>query len=101
MESSPGPCPDRRRRNRLGVAGRCGCTGEGVASPGEHARGREGVAHASLVEETEREWELEVGCLGGCQSKGEERGIGCTRGASRWGHRGGGVRIPAWRVVER
>jgi hypothetical protein len=74
VESSLGPCPDRRGRNGLGVAGRCECTGEGVALPGEHARGREGVACASLVGETEREWGARGGLPRGLPEQGRREG---------------------------
>jgi hypothetical protein len=60
-------------------------------------RGAEKVLHALSWSERQRgSGELEVGCLGGCQSKGEERGLGCTRGAARWGSRVDGVQVPAW-----
>jgi hypothetical protein len=45
--------------------------------------------------------ELEVGCLGVCQRKGKERGIGDTPEADRWGCGAVWVRVHAWRVVER
>jgi hypothetical protein len=45
--------------------------------------------------------ELEVGCLGVCQSKGEERGMGDTPEADRWGCGAIWVLVHAWRVVER
>jgi hypothetical protein len=45
--------------------------------------------------------ELKVGCLGVCQSKGEEGGIGDTPEADRWGCGAVGVLVHAWRVVER
>jgi hypothetical protein len=60
-------------------------------------RGAERVLRALAWSERHRgSGELEVGCLAGCQSKGEERGLACTRGAARWGHRGGGEAVLAW-----
>jgi hypothetical protein len=56
VRSRSGAYPNRRGRSGLGVAGRWWWTGEGVGSPGEHARCREGAAHACLVGVTEREW---------------------------------------------
>jgi hypothetical protein len=45
--------------------------------------------------------ELEVGCLGVCQSKGKEREIGGTPEADWWGCGVVWVQVHAWRVVER
>jgi hypothetical protein len=62
-----------------------------------NAQGAERALHALVLSEGQREdGGLEVGCLGGCQSKGKEWGLGCTRGAARWGCRHGGMLVLAW-----
>jgi hypothetical protein len=79
-----------------------GCLG-GVGARGwkrarlGNTRGSERVLRALVGSERQRgSGELKVGCLGGCQSKGEERGIGGTPGADRWGGVVYWVQLPSW-----
>jgi hypothetical protein len=63
--------------------------GEGVASPGEHARGREDAARAFLVEDMEREWGARGGLPWGLPEQGRRKGArvhpwGCQVGSQGW-----------------
>jgi hypothetical protein len=74
VRSGSGACPNRHGRSGLGVTGRWWCMGEGVGSPGEHARCREGAARACLVGVTEWEWGARGELPRGLPEQGRRKG---------------------------
>jgi hypothetical protein len=96
VRSGSGACPDRHGRSGLGWLGGVGAREREWPRLG-NMRGAEAMLRAFAWSERQRgSGELEVSYLGGFQSKGEERGLGYTHGAIRWGRRVDGLQIPAW-----